>query len=115
MQESSFKYPDVDISNFEPKLQLLFSSTVAILFIKKYFSDKVVCYWGTWSVYRWGNALFQIENVNPNLCTHIIYGFVGIQTDGSVRLLDSYLDVDRGIIHNFKPTPIKFVYFRIFD
>nr|AYI49821.1 chitinase [Microdera punctipennis] len=65
-------------------------------------TDKVVCYWGTWSVYRWGNGLFTVDDIDPTLCTHVIYTFVGIQGhDGNVRLLDSYLDIDRKNLQRF--------------
>ncbi|KAI7815262.1 chitinase [Rhyzopertha dominica] len=57
-------------------------------------TDKVVCYHGTWSTYRSGNGKFTIEDIDPTLCTHIIYGFVGLSdSDGSVKLLDADLDV----------------------
>ena len=69
-------------------------SATKLLFNVRFLADKVVCYWGTWSTYRWGNGKFTVDNIDPNLCTHLIYGFVGLQADGSVRLLDSYLDVD---------------------
>jgi len=64
-------------------------------------TNKVVCYHGTWSTYRWSTGKFTVEDIGPasNLCTHIIYSFVGIESSGVVRLLDSYLDVDTG---NFK-------------
>lgn len=59
-------------------------------------SDKVVCYHGTWSVYRPGNGKFTVEDINPNLCTHVIYTFIGAETDGTVKLLDAYLDITVG-------------------
>ncbi|RZC35409.1 chitinase, partial [Asbolus verrucosus] len=62
---------------------------------------KVVCYLGTWSTYRWGNGKFTVEDIDPNLCTHVIYSFVGIRPDGSVRLLDEYLDVDTQNFNRF--------------
>lgn len=37
-----------------------------------------------------------MSNIDPNLCTHLIYTFVGIGTDGSVNVLDSWLDLPSG-------------------
>lgn len=35
---------------------------------------KLVCYYGTWAVYRPDAGRFAVENIDPFLCTHIIYG-----------------------------------------
>ncbi|XP_044586743.1 chitotriosidase-1-like isoform X1 [Cotesia glomerata] len=52
---------------------------------------KIVCYWGSWSVYRPDGGKFEIENIDPYLCTHLIYTFVGL--DGSdVKILDPWQD-----------------------
>lgn len=34
----------------------------------------LVCYYGTWAVYRPDAGKFPVENIDPFLCTHIIYG-----------------------------------------
>ncbi|KAG4076517.1 hypothetical protein HA402_011333 [Bradysia odoriphaga] len=52
-------------------------------------TNKVFCYFGSWAGGRSGNGAFSVENINPNLCTHIAYSFIGLNTDGSVKLLDS--------------------------
>lgn len=57
-------------------------------------SYKYVCYWGTWSVYRPDDGKFQVEDIDPFLCTHLIYGFVGLGGDNRIRILDGYLDLE---------------------
>ncbi|XP_049812389.1 chitinase-3-like protein 1 isoform X1 [Schistocerca nitens] len=57
---------------------------------------KVVCYHGSWSAYRNGNGRFEIEYIKPELCTHMIYSFVGITSAGEVRILDEWLDLASG-------------------
>ncbi|XP_055954951.1 chitinase-3-like protein 1 [Patella vulgata] len=36
---------------------------------------KVVCYYANWSQYRAGSGKFLPEDINPKLCTHIIFAF----------------------------------------
>lgn len=66
---------------------------------------KVVCFWGTWAAYRTGNGKFEVSNIDPTICTHIIYSFMGAKEDGSVTYLDSYLDLSenwgKGYIDKF--------------
>ncbi|XP_044265080.1 probable chitinase 2 [Tribolium madens] len=54
----------------------------------------VVCYLGTWSVYRLGRGSFTIEHLDPTLCTHIVYSFAGLdeKTD-SIKSLDPFQDL----------------------
>ncbi|EZA47279.1 hypothetical protein DMN91_005935 [Ooceraea biroi] len=54
---------------------------------------KIVCYFGSWAVYRPGDGKFDISYIQPNLCTHMIYTFVGITTDGDVKVLDAWQDL----------------------
>ncbi|UYV62804.1 Cht9 [Cordylochernes scorpioides] len=53
----------------------------------------VVCYYGSWAVYRPEPGKFPVESIDPNICTHLIYGFAGLSYDGRIRSLDSYNDL----------------------
>ncbi|XP_023936024.1 chitinase-3-like protein 1 [Bicyclus anynana] len=56
--------------------------------------DKVVvCYYGTWATYRNGDGQFDVAHINTDLCTHLIYTFVGINDQGTVISLDPWLDL----------------------
>ncbi|KAM3618531.1 uncharacterized protein V6R79_021341 [Siganus canaliculatus] len=41
-------------------------------------STKLVCYFTNWSQYRPGVGRYLPSNVDPNLCTHLIYAFAAI-------------------------------------
>ncbi len=53
----------------------------------------MVCYYGSWAVYRPGNGKFDVEQIDPFLCTHIIYGFTGLGTDNTMIPLDPWNDL----------------------
>lgn len=42
------------------------------------------CYWGTWAYYRTGNGQFGTDHIDPFVCTHFIYSFLGANADGTV-------------------------------
>ncbi|KAG5899859.1 hypothetical protein JTB14_012326 [Gonioctena quinquepunctata] len=57
----------------------------------------VVCYLGSWSVYRPDRGSFAIEHLDPSLCTHVIYSFAGLNaTEDSIRPLDPWQDLTEG-------------------
>lgn len=53
-----------------------------------------VCYYGSWAKYRLGPAKFTVEDIDPFVCTHIVYTFIGLDdSTGNVIYLDPYLDL----------------------
>ena len=41
--------------------------------------DKIVaCYYTNWAVYRPGAGSFDIFDIEPSLCSHLIYSFMGL-------------------------------------
>ncbi|XP_022257445.1 probable chitinase 2 [Limulus polyphemus] len=65
-------------------------------------SIKIVCYYNSWSHYRSGNGRFLVEQIDPTLCTHLIYTFARVEDDGfTISSFDQYLEEDYGL-RNFK-------------
>jgi len=54
---------------------------------------KVVCYFEAWAVYRPGNGKHDVEDIDPNLCTHHIYTFAGLKGDHTIYSLDPWNDL----------------------
>jgi len=50
---------------------------------------KMVCYFGSWAVYRPGQGQFDVESIDPFICTHLVYGFTGL-AGGEIASLDSW-------------------------
>ncbi|KAL0272491.1 UNVERIFIED_CONTAM: hypothetical protein PYX00_005436 [Menopon gallinae] len=57
---------------------------------------RIVCYYTNWSVYRPGTAKFSPQNINPYLCTHLIYAFGGLTKDNALKPFDKYQDIEQG-------------------
>ena len=56
---------------------------------------RVVCYWATWAYYRPGHGQFNLKNINPSLCTNLVYSFVGIDDDTlENKVLDPHFDLE---------------------
>ena len=58
--------------------------------------DKIFCYYGSWAAYGTGNAKVTVEDIDANRCSHLTYAFIGLNEDGTVRVLDQWNDVDNG-------------------
>ncbi|XP_050514688.1 serine-rich adhesin for platelets [Diabrotica virgifera virgifera] len=57
---------------------------------------RVVCYYTNWSIYRPGDAKFSPQNINPYLCTHLIYAFGGFTKENTLKPFDKYQDIEKG-------------------
>jgi chitinase len=44
-------------------------------------NKKVVCYYTNWSQYRQDAGKFLPENVDPSLCTHIVFAFAKLENN----------------------------------
>ena len=59
-------------------------------------NKRVVCYFTNWAVYRQGSGKFTPQNINPYLCTHLIYAFGGLGKDDTIQPFDKYQDIEKG-------------------
>ena len=51
----------------------------------------VMCYFGSWSVYRYRFGKFDVEDIDPFICTHLMFGFAGLDpVTFEVSVLDPY-------------------------
>lgn len=76
---------------------VMFATSEATVEAKKY---KVVCYFTNWSWFRKDNGKFLPENIDPNLCTHIVYAFTVLDPNSlTIQIRDPRTDIDN---HFFK-------------
>jgi GH18 family chitinase len=59
-------------------------------------AERIVCYFESWATYRPGFGKFDVETIDPNLCTHLIYAFMGINSNAEVTILDRWNDINLG-------------------
>lgn len=69
---------------------------------------KMICYFTNWAWYRQEGGKFLPEDIDPDLCTHVLYGFAVL--DGSqltIKPHDSWADIDnskyRDTLHTIFP------------
>ena len=56
---------------------------------------KVVCYFTNWAWYRQGGGKFLPEDIDADLCTHIVYGFAVLNRQTlTIQPHDSWADLD---------------------
>ena len=51
-------------------------------------SSRLGCYFTNWSQYRPGAGKFLPSDVDPNLCTHLIYAFAGINDANALATIE---------------------------
>lgn len=76
-------------------------------------NKQVVCYWGTWANYRPKAGKFTPEDIDPSLCTNLIYSFVGLDSEtNAVKSLDPWMDLEENYaLGGFKKaTDLKYSY-----
>ncbi|XP_042240537.1 probable chitinase 2 [Homarus americanus] len=68
-----------------------FLAALAMLALSLSLTESVmVCYLESWAVYRPDKGMFDVEDTDPNICTHLIFAFAGITNDGEIKVLDPF-------------------------
>ncbi|XP_060629020.2 chitotriosidase-1-like [Anolis sagrei] len=57
----------------------LWGGFAILLFLQSSFAFKVVCYFTNWAQYRPDKGRFLPRDIDPNVCTHLIYAFAGMK------------------------------------
>ena len=61
---------------------------------------KIVCYFTNWAWYRPGVGKYKAEDVDPSLCTHIVYGFAVLDYSTlKIKPHDTWADIDNSNIN----------------
>jgi len=56
---------------------------------------KVVCYFTNWAWYRPGVGKYRPEDIDPTICTHVVYGFAVLDSNNLIiKPHDSWADLD---------------------
>lgn len=84
---------------------------------------KMICYFTNWAWYRQEGGKFLPEDIDPDLCTHVLYGFAVL--DGSqltIKPHDSWADIDNSkyrdtlhIIFPFSPCIIVLSFLEFYE
>lgn len=55
----------------------------------------VVCYFTNWAWYRPGEGKYKPEDIDPTICTHIVYGFAVLDYSNLIiKPHDTWADFD---------------------
>lgn len=62
----------------------------------------VFCYWGSWANERPGLGRFGVQDIPRDLCTHIVYSFIGLTDQGELTYSEeSVIEGKSSIVEDF--------------
>ena len=71
-------------------------------------SPRTVCYFPNWGFHRTGDGKYVVDDVDPSLCTHVIYAFAKLDgTSYTIQPDDETVDIDNGFYEKFVYLKLK--------
>ncbi|XP_068227286.1 probable chitinase 10 [Palaemon carinicauda] len=68
----------------------------------------IVCYYSNWAYYRKGAGQYNVEDIDLDLCTHLVYAFAVLDANSlTIKAHDSWLDLPSGLDNYNKFTNLK--------
>lgn len=58
----------------------------------------IACYFTNWAQYRGGNGKYTVMDIDPYLCTDLVYAFAGIDTAALTLKTIEWNDIGMSII-----------------
>ncbi|XP_060523396.1 probable chitinase 2 [Cylas formicarius] len=59
--------------------------------------SQVFCYYASWAVYRPGDGKFDVDNIDPFLCTQVSFAYIGVNSNGSLQVVDPHQANSNGL------------------
>ena len=59
-----------------------------------------MCYYGGWATYRPGHGKVDPDDIDPQICTHILYAFTVLNSDYTIKVKTNISFIESMISHN---------------